>query len=352
VPSGYNTGHILTLSVTAVQGDWTNFHRRALERVSALPGVQYAAFAWGVPLTGNNWPVTLEIEGQPAATKESEKIALPVRAVTPDYFKLMGLPIVDGREFRSNEDDQAPLIAIVNQALADRYFAGANPIGKKLWMQGRDKPPMVIVGEIANSRTDDLTREASPEIYVSLWQETAFSKHLVIRTQADPRSVVAAVQRELHAVDPTAATENVKTLEQIRGDSLASRTFAMQLLIGFSLVGSALTLVGVYGVLSLSVASRRRELAIRTAVGAAPNDIRNLIFGEGLRLIATGVLSGIALAILLSRVLQSFLFGVQSNDPATLVAVALLFVGVALLACWVPVRRAVKVDPLEALRYE
>jgi putative ABC transport system permease protein len=352
VPSGYNTGHILTLSVTAVQGDWTNFHRRALERVSALPGVQYAAFAWGVPLTGNNWPVTLEIEGQPAATKESEKIALPVRAVTPDYFKLMGLPIVDGREFRSNEDDKAPLIAIVNQALADRYFAGANPIGKKLWMQGRDKPPMVIVGEIANSRTDDLTREASPEIYVSLWQETAFSKHLVIRTHADPRSVVAAVQRELHAVDPTAATENVKTLEQIRGDSLASRTFAMQLLIGFSLVGSALTLVGVYGVLSLSVASRRRELAIRTAVGAAPNDIRNLIFGEGLRLIATGVLSGIALAILLSRVLQSFLFGVQSHDPATLVAVALLFVGVALLACWVPVRRAAKVDPLEALRYE
>jgi putative ABC transport system permease protein len=187
---------------------------------------------------------------------------------------------------------------------------------------------------------------------VSLWQETAFSKHLVIRTKADPRSVITAVQRELHAVDPTAAVEHVKTLEEIRGDSLASRTFAMQLLIGFSVVGSVLTLVGVYGVLSLSVASRRRELAIRTAIGAAQSDIRNLIFGEGLRLIGAGVLAGIALALVLSRVLQSFLFGVQPNDPATLLIVGLLFVGVALLACWVPVRRAVKVDPLEALRYE
>jgi putative ABC transport system permease protein len=352
VPAGYDMGRILTISVTAVQGDWNNFHRRALERISALPGVQYAAFAWGVPLTGNNWPVPLEIEGQPAAARETDKIQLPVRAVTPDYFKLMGLPIVDGREFRSNDEDKAPLVAIVNQAFTDRYFPNANPIGKKLWMEGRQKPPMTIIGEIANSRTDDLTQEATPEIYMSLWQETAFSKHLVIRTKADPRSVAVAVQRELHAVDPTAAVEQVKTLEEIRSDSLASRTFAMQLLIGFSVVGSVLTLVGVYGVLSLSVASRRRELAIRTAIGAAQNDIRKLIFTEGFRLIGAGVLAGIALALLLSRVLQSFLFGVQPNDLATLLIVALLFVGVALLACWVPVRRATQVDPFEALRYE
>jgi putative ABC transport system permease protein len=164
--------------------------------------------------------------------------------------------------------------------------------------------------------------------------------------------LIVAVQRELHEVDPTAAIENPQTFEQIRSDSLASRTFAMQLLIGFSVVGSVLTLVGVYGVLSLSVASRRRELAIRTAIGAAPTDIRNLIFAEGFRLIAAGVLAGIALALLLSRVLSSFLFEVQPTDPATLAIVAQLFVAVALLACWVPVRRAVRVDPLEALRYE
>lgn len=354
VPSGYNTGRILTMSVTEVQSwsTWGSFHRQALERVAAIPGVQYAAFAWGVPLTGNNWPATLEIEGQPPAVKESDKTALPLRAVTPDYFKLMGMGLLEGREFRSTDDDKAPKVAIVNQTFAERYFPHGNAIGRTFWLNGRDKPGIEIVGEIASGRTDDLTQEASPEIYLPLWQANAFSKHLVVRTTADPRAVVLAVERELRSVDPTAAIENVKTLEQIRDESLASRTFAMHLLTGFSAVGSLLTLVGIYGVLSLSVASRRRELAIRSAVGAQQKDIRKLIFGEGFRLIAGGVLIGVVLAIVLSRVLRSFLFEVQPNDPATLIAVGALFVGVGLLACWVPVRRAEKVDPLEALRYE
>ena len=153
-------------------------------------------------------------------------------------------------------------------------------------------------------------------------------------------------------MDPTAAIENVKTLEQIRDESLASRTFAMHLLVGFAVVGSALTLVGIYGVLSLSVASRRKELAIRSAVGAQQSDIRKLIFGEGFRLIAGGVLGGIALAIVLSRVLRSFLFEVQPSDPATLIIVGALFIGVGLLACSIPAQRAGKVDPLDALRYD
>ena len=354
VPSGYNTAHILTMSVTEVRSrsEWASFHRHALEKVSAIPGVQYAAFAWGVPLTGNNWPATLEIEGQPPAIKESEKTALPLRAVTEDYFKLMGVGMLLGREFRSTDEGKEATVAIVNQAFADRYFPHADAIGRKIWMQGRDKAAMEIVGQVANGRTDDLTQEASPEIYLSLWQATAFSKHLVIRTAADPRAVLLAVERELRAVDPTAAIENPKTLEQIRDDSLASRTFAMQLLVGFSVVGSVLTLVGIYGVLSLSVASRRRELAIRSAVGAQQRDIRNLIFGEGFRLIASGVITGVALAVVLSRVLRSFLFEVQPSDPATLIVAGVLFVGVAMLACWVPVRRAERVDPLEALRYE
>jgi len=354
VPSGYNTRRILTMSVTEVQSwsNWGSFHRQALERVAAIPGVQYAAFAWGVPLTGNNWPATLEIEGQPPAVKESDKTALPLRAVTPDYFKLMGEVLLAGREFRSTDDDKAARVAIVNQAFVDRYFPHESPVGRKFWLDGREKAGNEIVGEISNSRTDDLTQAASPEIYLPLWQAQAFSKHLVVRTTADPRTVVRAVERELRSVDPTAAIENVKTLEEIRDESLASRAFAMQLLVGFSVMGSVLTLVGIYGVLSLSVASRRRELAIRSAVGAEPKDIRNLIFGEGFRLIAAGVLAGVALAMVLSRVLRSFLFEVQPGDPVTLVVVGLLFVGVALLACWVPVRRAAKVDQVEALRYE
>ncbi len=354
VPSGFSTSRILTMSVTDVQSheSWAPFHKQALERVAAIPGVQYAAFAWGVPLTGNNWPATMDIEGQPPPAKESDKIALPMRAATPDYFKLMGLPLTEGREFRATDDSKAPSVAIVNQAFTRRYFPKSNSVGRKIWFGSRDKPGIEIVGEIANARTDDLTQEPTPEVYLPLWQAQAFSKHLVVRTAADPRTVMVAVERELRAVDPTAAIENVKTLEQIRDDSLASRTFAMHLLTGFSVLGSVLTLVGIYGVISLSVASRRRELAIRSAVGAQQKDIRKLIFGEGFRLIAGGVLGGVALAVIVSSVLRSFLFEVQPGDPATFIVVGILFIAVGLLACWAPARRAGKVDPLEALRYE
>jgi putative ABC transport system permease protein len=352
VQSGYDIEHILTMSVTAVQGNWSDFHHRALERVAALPGVRSVAFAWGVPLTGNNWPDAVEIEGQPPAAKDSDRIQIPLRAVTTGYFNLMGLAIRDGRDFRSSDAQDAPRVAIVNQTLADRYFGKQNPIGKKLWLNGRQRPSTEIIGMVSNGRTDDLTQPAEPEIYLSLWQATAFSKHLVVRTAADPRAVVAAVQRELRSADPTAAIENVKTLEQVRGDSLASRTFAMELLVGFSIVGSVLTLVGIYGVLSLSVASRKRELAIRTALGAEQRDIQKLVFGEGFRLITGGVIAGIVAAVLLSRVLKTFLFDVKPTDPVTLVAVGLMFAGVASLACWVPTRRAGRVNPLEALRYE
>jgi putative ABC transport system permease protein len=275
-----------------------------------------------------------------------------LRAVTPDYFKLIGMPQLRGRGFRSTDDDKSPAVAIVNQAFADRFFPHGNLVGRRFWLNGRDKPGMQIVGEIANGRTEDLTQQAAPEIYLPLWQATAYSKHLVVRTTANPRAVVAGVQRAMRSIDPTAAIENVKTLEQIRDESLASRSFAMKLLSGFSAVGSILTLVGIYGLLSLSVASRRRELAIRCAVGAQQQDIRKLIFGEGFRLIGGGVLIGVALAILLSRVLKSFLYEVQPGDPMTVIVVGALFVGVGLLACWFPVRRATKVDPLEALRYE
>jgi putative ABC transport system permease protein len=277
---------------------------------------------------------------------------VPLRAVTEDYFKLLRLPIEQGRDFRSTDNGKAPGVAVVNQALADRYFPHAGAVGKKLWLDGRNKASTEIVGVVANGRTDDLTRASNPEIYLPLWQARAFSKHLVVRTAADPRAMMAAIQRELRAVNPTVAVENMKTLEQIRGDSLASRSFAMQLLAGFSAVGSILTLVGIYGVLSLSVASRRRELAIRSAVGAQRRDIRNLIFAEGFRLIAGGVIAGTAAALVLSRVLRTFLFQVDPGDPVTLIGVVLLFSGVALMACWVPTRRAARVDPVEALRYE
>jgi putative ABC transport system permease protein len=270
----------------------------------------------------------------------------------------MGFHLTEGRGFRDTDIRNTPQVAVVNQAFVDRYFPHEPALGRRFWMgsrvnrDGKPNPGGEIVGVIANARTDDLAQAAEPEVYGCFWQAGAFSKDLVVRTAADPRSVMANVQREIHAVDPTAAIENVKTFDQIRDDSLASRTFAMNLLVGFSVVGSVLTLVGLYGILSLSVTSRRRELAIRTAVGAEQRHIHRLVFGEGFRLIAGGVVTGLAIALLLSRVLKTFLFGVAPTDPLTLVGVGLVFAAVAMLACWVPTRRAGKVDPLEALRYE
>jgi putative ABC transport system permease protein len=352
VQSGYATTHILTATVTAVNGDWFRFHLLALERVAAIPGVEKAAFGWGVPLTGNSWPGQVEIEGQPGPGNAGGRIEIPLRAVTPGYFELLGQSIAVGRDFRSNDSRTAAGVAVVNGAFVDRYFAHANPLSKKIWFGGRQQPPISIVGVVTNSRTDDLTKAAGPEIYLPLWQAQAFSKDLVVRTTADPRSVITAVERELRSVDPTVAIENLKTMDQIRSESLASRTFVMQLLVGFSTAGSVLTLLGIYGVLALSVASRRREIAIRAAVGAERRHIRNLVLAEGFRLIAGGVVLGTGAALILSRVLGSFLFGVGATDPVTFAGVWLLFVVVALLACWVPTRRAAAVHPAEALRYD
>ena len=355
VQSGYTVGRILTMSVTEVQnGQWLTFHRRALDRVSALPGVKYAAFAWGVPLTGNSWPAAVEVEGQPPASKESDKAAIPLRAVTEDYFKVLGLEMEEGREFRRTDEGngRTVTVAIVNQAFRDRYFPKEIAIGKKIWVFGRDDRPTEIIGVVANGRTSDLTQPPTPEIYLSLWQANAFSKTLVVRTAADARAMGASIERELRGVDSSVSVENVRTLEQVREESLSSRNFTMRLLSGFSAVGCALTLVGIYGVLSLSVSSRRREIAIRAAVGATRGDIRNLVLGEGLRLIGGGVAAGTVAALLLSRGLVAFLYGVKPTDPVILGAAAALFVAVACIACLAPSRRATGVDPAEALRYE
>jgi putative ABC transport system permease protein len=228
VASGYRTDHIMTATVTSVRGDWADFHRRALERVAAIPGVDRVAFAWGVPLTGNSWPGSLEIEGQAEARTAGERVLLPIRAVTSGYFTLIGMPLIDGRDLRSTDDRQAPAVAVVNKALVDRYFRDGNAIGKHLWLGGRKGPGSEIVGIVANGRTGDLTKAPEPEVYFSLWQNSAYSKDLVVSTAADPRAVMAAVRRELRAVDPTVAVENMRTLGDIRGESLASRTFAMR----------------------------------------------------------------------------------------------------------------------------
>ncbi len=276
--------------------------RRPLQRISpggagtglALPGVKHAAFVWGLPLTGNKWGGEMEIRGTARLPSLKDKMDLPLRSVTPDYFDALVVKLVDGRGFRaSDSSDAAPRVAMVNQALAERYFPKTDPLGKKLRFVGNTNQTIEVVGIVSNTRTEALSQSAEPEIYFPFWQSGAFSKHLIVRTASDPQPLAAAIRREIHDIDPTAAVEHFKTMAEIRGESLAPRTFAMRLLGGFSFVASVLALVGIYGVLSLSVRSRTKEIAVRVAIGAQRHEILRLVLREGFRLIVTGPAVGV-----------------------------------------------------------
>jgi len=353
VRPGYETERVLAVTVTNVTpGTSRQFHISVLERVAALPGVVKTAFVWGLPLTGNKWPGTLELVGQAGADTVGGQLNVPFRSITPDYFDLMGMGIVDGRGFRSTDNAEAPRVAVVNQSFAQKYFPGSGALGRQMRFPDDLKRSIEIVGIVSDTRTEALSARAEPEVYFSFWQYGAFSKHLALRTSSDPNSVAALVRREIHAVDPTASVEHFITMAQIRRDSIAPRTFAMRLLIGFSILATALALVGIYGVLSLSVGSRVKEIAVRKAVGAQKHDILRLILGEGSRMIGVGIALGIVVSIFVGRALAGQLFEVQAADPLSLGAAALVFGIVALLICLLPAMRAAKTDLLAALHQD
>ncbi|MGH8023024.1 MAG: FtsX-like permease family protein, partial [Limisphaerales bacterium] len=372
---GYATENILTMDVTPVDGlktgKWISTEADMLTRVAVLPGIRNVAFAWGVPLTDTHWMTEVRFEDQSetdsrAGTGLQDEVAIPTRSVTADYFDMLNMALVAGRGFRQSDGrygpggtTNAPIVAVANQAMARKYFAGQDLVGKKIrFTFGSDDASdnkwtaAQIIGVVADSRDGSLVQKPEPELYLYFYQMPAFTKRLVIRTLSDPRTLIGVVQRDLRAIDPTVAIDHIETMHQIRADSIASQTFAMRLLAGFSLVGTVLALVGIYGVLSLSVGSRKQEIAIRMAVGAQRRNILGLVLSEGLRLIVGGFLIGIVISLGMGRLLQAFLFGVQPADPVTFIAVVILFTVIALLACFIPARRATRIDPMTSLRYE
>ena len=227
VRAGYETENILAMTVTTVNRDkWKEFHTQALDRVATVPGVKYAAFAWGLPLTGNKWPGRMHFPGEPGSPAIADKVELPLRAITQDYFKVMGMTLVEGREFRLSDDNQAPRVIVVNEALVRQYFRGEQPIGRRIFFDGDTKRerPLEIVGIVKDTRTEALNERPEPEIYQSLWQGQAFSKHMVVRTAGDPLPIAALVQRELRNVDPTSAVEKIMTMAEIKRQSMATTT--------------------------------------------------------------------------------------------------------------------------------
>jgi putative ABC transport system permease protein len=350
---GYDTENVLAMTVTTVQrGKYKEFHTQALERVAAVPGITHAAFAWGVPLTGNKWPGDIEIPGEGGSSKVVDQVSVPLRSVTPDYFAVLGMRLVEGRGFRQSDDDQAPRVAVVNSAFARRHFASGQVLGRRFHFRGGADRPIQIVGVIADTRTDALSEQAEAEVYLSFWQNGPFSKHLVLRTTREPLSLAAAVRRELRTVDPTSSVERVTTMAAIRRESTAARTFALRLLSGFAVTATLLALVGLYGVLSLSVGSRTREIAVRKAIGAQWGQIVWLVFAEGSRLIVAGLVLGTIAALGLGRLLEALLFDVRPADPLALTGAAIVFGLGALVACALPAWRAGRIGLMEALRQE
>jgi putative ABC transport system permease protein len=350
---GYDTENLLAMTVTTMDRQkQTEFHKLALERVASVPGVTRAAFAWGVPLTGNKWSADVDLPGQPGSSKLMDRITLPLRSVTEDYFDVMGMRVAEGRSFRDSDGPDAPRVAIVNATLAKRYFADRHAVGAHLQFTGSTSKPLEIIGVVADTRTEDLSEPAAPEIYLPFWQSGAFSKHLVVRAAGDPEALAALVRDELRKIDPTSAVERVTTMAEIRRESVAARTFAMRLLIGFAVVATVLALVGLYGVLSLSVNSRIKEIAVRKAVGAQRHQIVQLVVGEGSKLVASGLVLGAIVALLVGRLLRTLLFDVTPHDPVALGIAAIAFGAVALAACLLPAYRASRVDLMESLRQE
>jgi putative ABC transport system permease protein len=353
VRPGYETENILAMTVTAVDRErWQAFHTQALEGVASIPGVRHVAFAWGVPLTGNKWPGDMEFPGTPGSTRLVDRITLPLRAITPDYFSVMGIALLEGRGFVQSDDVNARRVAIVNSALARRYFDRGNPVGRQIRFANDADHPIEIVGIVADTRTGALTDTAEPEIYLPLWQASAFSKHLVVRSAGDPLALAGRVRQELRSIDPTSAVEHVTTMEEIRRQSMAPRLFAMQLLSGFAIAATLLAVVGLYSVLSLSVGSRTKEIAVRKAIGAQRYQIVRLMAGEASRVMLAGVVLGIAAAFAVGRLLRAFLFEVRPADPVALAAAAAVLALAAFAACCRPAWRAGRVDPMEALRQQ
>jgi len=324
-----------------------NFFERLRQGIAGVPGVQAVELCQVVPFSGDGQggPFTLEGVGQ-----EHEKVAW-LRSSTPGYFAAMGMSILKGRAFDSSDTETSLPVAIVDEKLAGMYSPTGDLVGKRIRIGGGG-PWLTIVGIVPNVKNRKLDEEPWPYIYRPYSQWVRRETMLVVRTSVDPTTLAGNVRQEVTKLDPELPLSKVSTIQQAMDRSLVTTRLTNSLLAGFAVTALLLALTGIYGVMSLNVANRRNEFGIRLALGAQSSNVLRIILGQGLRLAVTGIALGLLAAIALTRLLQGLLFGISASDPWTFAVIATLLVGVALLACWVPARRATRVDPLEALRNE
>ncbi|MBA2339724.1 MAG: ABC transporter permease [Pyrinomonadaceae bacterium] len=330
------------------------FYRQLIERVEALPGVRSAAVADFVPLSLNYNSTDVYVEGQPPARGANVPTVMNA-SVGSNYFSTMAIPLMQGREFGEMDKEDAPRVCIINEAFARRFFPGANPvesaIGKRVG-RGTDGPFAQIVGVATDGKYFSINETARPFIYFPLSHSYSSNAILLVRTNSDPKRMIAPVRREVGMIDQNMPVYEVKTLTEHLGLSLFPARVAAVLLGSFGLLALALAAIGVYGVMSYSVAQRTREIGIRIALGAQPREVLKLVARQGVTLATVGLVAGLFASVVLTRLMSSLLYGVSATDAETFIAISLLLLTVILLACYVPARRATKVDPMVALRYE
>ncbi|HKQ90376.1 MAG TPA: ABC transporter permease, partial [Blastocatellia bacterium] len=330
-----------------------NFYERLLEGARALPGVRAAALSNSLP--PSNWQTSdgFGIEGRPVLPDQLPQIAYVIR-VSPDYFRALGVALRRGRYFTSADTAEAPRVVLINKTLQRRFFSNEDPIGKRL-NTGNDQQPIwnEIVGVVGDVRYNGLADEIQPAYYQPLAQSQSSSVALVLKTEAaDPLSLTAATRDVVKSVDSELPLAYVGTMEQLLALATAQPRFQATLISIFAALALVLACVGVYGVISNTVASRTHEIGVRMALGAQTRDVLRLVLRQGLKLTLAGVGCGLPVSLALTRLIREFLFGVSATDPLTFILISLLLIAVALVACWIPARRATKVDPMVALRCE
>jgi putative ABC transport system permease protein len=359
VDPGFDPRNVLTFQIAPngpkyeTTAENAEFFRRALERIKSLPGVEAVAVTSNLPL-GQYLNLSVEVEGRPDTLASVE-----CRMITPEYFRVMRMKLRQGREFTESDNASAEGVVIVNEAYARRFLANADPLGWHLGVAG--VKPLRIIGVVNDVKQFGLNSLAPSTVYVPIDQipdkllllaRRFVTMKFAIRTAGNPLSLSAAVKSDMLRLDPTLPVTSLRSMEQIVAHALAPDRLNMTLLGVFAAVGLILAAVGIYGVMLYTVAQRTHEIGIRMALGARPSDVLKLVVGEGSKLALMGVALGLAGALALTRFLSSLLYGVRPMDPVTFVAVSVLLTGVALLASYIPARRATKVDPMIALRYE
>jgi putative ABC transport system permease protein len=360
IKPGFRTDHLLTLSIHLPSSKYPkesqqiNFAQQLLEKVKPLPGVINVAGASMPYLRGRMSLSTIQIEGVPSRSNSSSD-NVEYKAISPGLFETMGIHLLKGRDFDSHDVAGTIRIVAVSESLAHRYWPGINPVRKRVSLdQDKEGHPIwsEVVGVVSDTR--DIHFDVAPKavVYVPLLQIGSEQIILIVRTTADPVALAAAVRSQVWAVDPDQPITDLLTMEQVVSESVAAPRFRTLLLGIFAVLGLVLTILGTYGVISYSVSQRTHEIGIRIALGAHPHDILALVIGQGIKLALTGVAIGVGAALVLTHWMASLLYGISATDPLTFAAVAILLTVVALAACYIPARRAMRVDPMIALRYE